>query len=45
MKNGNNVTSEVSNRINKGNKLCYGLRNIPRTAFLNNETKRKIHIK
>jgi hypothetical protein len=44
MKNSNNVMSEISNRINKGNKCCYGLRNILSIAFLSKDARRKIHI-
>jgi hypothetical protein len=37
-----NVTSEISNRINKGNKCCYGFRYMWRRAFLNKDATRKI---
>jgi len=46
MKNKNNVknvTSEISNRINKGNKCCCGFRYILRTAFLSKDGTRKTH--
>jgi hypothetical protein len=41
--NNNDITLEISHRINRGNKCYYGLRNIFKSRLLKKDTKFKIY--